>query len=262
MAGKHVTLMVIPDDQTNPRRLRLALWQYRGALIFISIMVIAPIIYVIFYHQIISRAAKAGRLEEENAALRLYQYKVQVLEQSLQETRQLMAQVATMAGLDSILFADWRTVEDTTSGQSGRKRVPATKRNFSPTSSIPDGLPATGWITQGFSGAAGSRHSGIDLALHEGSDVYSTAFGVVKFAGDDEIFGRMVVVANNDSIETLYGHNSKLLVQKGDTVFAGQRIALSGNTGLSSAPHLHYEIKIRGKAVNPINYFMESHETN
>jgi murein DD-endopeptidase MepM/ murein hydrolase activator NlpD len=108
----------------------------------------------------------------------------------------------------------------------------------------------------------GSRHGGIDLAMREGTDIYSTAFGVVKFAGSDEIFGQMVIVANNDSIETLYGHNSKLLVREGDTIFAGQRVALSGNTGLSSAPHLHYEIRIKGKAVNPINYFMESHETN
>jgi murein DD-endopeptidase MepM/ murein hydrolase activator NlpD len=88
-----------------------------------------------------------------------------------------------------------------------------------------------------------------------GSPVYSTAFGEVIFAEERNEFGKTVIINNNDSIETLYGHNSALLVQVGDTVFAGQMIALSGNTGQSSAPHLHYEIKINGKAVNPIKYF-------
>ena len=86
--------------------------------------------------------------------------------------------------------------------------------------------------------------------------MYSTAFGEVTFAGWDDVYGYQVVVKNDDSIETVFGHNSKLLVQEGDTIFAGQEIALSGNTGKSSAPHLHYEIRIHGEAVNPIKYFV------
>jgi murein DD-endopeptidase MepM/ murein hydrolase activator NlpD len=125
-----------------------------------------------------------------------------------------------------------------------------------PSSPIPDGLPASGWISRGFSDIPGKAHPGIDVALSEGSPVFSTAFGTVTFAGLDEQYGYMIVMRNDDSIETVYGHNRENLVQVGDTVFAGQRIAHSGNTGQSSAPHLHYEIRIHGKAVNPIKYFV------
>ena len=97
--------------------------------------------------------------------------------------------------------------------------------------------------------------------MPEGSPVFSTAFGVVTFADFDDEYGYMIIMRNDDSIETVYGHNRENLVQVGDTVFAGQRIAHSGNTGKSSAPHLHYEIRINNKAVNPIKYFLYEDQT-
>ena len=128
--------------------------------------------------------------------------------------------------------------------------------NLQPVQSIPDGLPGTGWITRGYSEIPGKKHQGVDLAMPGGTDVYTTAFGVIESCSYDSIFGHMIIMRNNDSIQTIFGHNSKLLVQQGDTVFAGQKIALSGNTGQSSAPHLHYEIRIHGKPVNPVKYFV------
>ncbi len=63
----------------------------------------------------------------------------------------------------------------------------------------------------------------------------------------------MVVLKHNDSITTLYGHNRELLVEVGQNVYAGSRIALSGNTGLSTAPHLHYEIRINDNPIDPLD---------
>lgn len=261
MSGKYITFLVVPDDENEPRRFRLPLWLYRVLFAFLILVILAPILYIAIYYEVLAKAAEADRLAEENESLRRYQYKVQILEQSLLETRQLMADIAAIAGLDSVLLADLYIESDTISTPDRKPRLKSISRTLPPTSPIPDGLPATGWISRGFSDIPGKKHHGVDLALPEGTPVYSTAFGVVKFTGFDEIFGQTVILQNGDSIETVYGHNSKLLVREGDTVFAGQRIALSGNTGISSAPHLHYEIRVNEKAVNPMKYFIHENQT-
>jgi murein DD-endopeptidase MepM/ murein hydrolase activator NlpD len=264
VAKKYVTLLVVPNEDTdNPRRLRLPVWLYRSLLVYIALMVIAPVAYVAAYYEIVARAADAGRLAEENESLRRYQYKVQMLEQELMESRQLVTQITEMAGLDSATMADVYGESDSAIGdKQARMKSGNLSRTLPPSSPIPDGLPATGWISRGFSDIAGKKHPGVDLAMPEGSPVYSTAFGTVIYSGFDDEYGYMIIMRNDDSIETVYGHNSQNLVQVGDTVFAGQRIGLSGNTGQSSAPHLHYEIRINGKAVNPIKYFVYEDKTN
>jgi murein DD-endopeptidase MepM/ murein hydrolase activator NlpD len=240
----------------------MPLWLYRTLLAFIAVVLIAPIAYIAIYYEILARAADAGRLAEENESLRKYQYKVQILEQSLLETRQLMAQITSMAGLDSVLLAEEYNAGDSNPEIEKTRMSPGSiSRSLPPSSPIPDGLPATGWISRGFSEIPAKKHHGVDLAMPEGSSVYATAFGTVTFAGLDAEYGYMIIMRNNDSIETVFGHNRKNLVQVGDTVFAGQRIAFSGNTGKSSAPHLHYEVRINHKPVNPIKYFVYENQT-
>ncbi len=260
MPQKSITLMVITDDRREPKQYRMPLWLYRALQAIVVLSILAPIAYVILYYEVIARAADADRLLEENASLRRYQYKVEILEQSLLETQQMMAQVAEMAGLDSVLLGHLYTSENEPAPPNDLVNRRSLSRTLPPTSPIPDGLPATGWITQGFSEIPGKRHPGVDLALPVGAPVFSTAFGEVVEAGFDSVFG-LTVVVRHDSIETVYGHNSELLVQVGDTIFAGQRIALSGNSGISSAPHLHYEIRIHGIPINPMKFFVYENQT-
>jgi len=263
VAAKYVTILVVPHNDTdNPRRLRMPIWLYRTLLVFIALVLVAPVIYIAIYYEVLARAADAGRLAEENESLRRYQYKVQILEESLLETRQLMAKITEMAGLDSILMADRYGLDDSMIAMEETHMSPGSiSRTLPPDSPIPDGLPATGWISRGFSDIPGRKHPGIDMAMSEGTPVFATGFGTVTFAGLDSQYGYMIVMHNNDSIETVFGHNSRNLVQLGDTVFAGQRIALSGNTGQSSAPHLHYEIRVNSIPVNPIKYFVYEDQT-
>lgn len=263
MATKYVTVLVIGHQNTdNPRRLRMPLWLYRTLLGFLVLVFLAPVAYIALYYEILARAADAGRLAEENESLRKYQYKVQILEQSLLETRQLMAQITSMAGLDSVLLADAYSTGDSSEEIDRAQMGPGSiSRTLPPSSPIPDGLPATGWISRGFSDIPGKKHPGVDLAMPEGSSVYATAFGTVIFAGLDDEYGHMIIMRNDDSITTIFGHNQQNLVQVGDTIFAGQRIAFSGNTGESSAPHLHYEVRINDKPVNPIKYFVYENQT-
>lgn len=260
MSGRYVTFLMVPDDEGETRRAHLPVWLFRTLIIFLMLVLIAPIIYIGIYYEVLARAADAERLIEENESLRRYQYKVQILEQSLLETRQLMAEVAAMAGLDSLLLSEIYGEGEIAPASVDKMSPGRISRTLPPTSPIPDGLPVTGWISRGFSNIPGKKHRGIDLAIPVGTPVYSTAFGEVTFVGTDDVFGKMVIVRNNDSIETVYGHNSKFMVMVGDTIFAGQLIALSGNTGKSSAPHLHYEIRINNEAINPIKYFVYDDE--
>ena len=98
-------------------------------------------------------------------------------------------------------------------------------------------------------------HSGLDFAMPIGTPIYATANGVVLSAGIQPGYGHMVEIRHNFGFGTRYGHlNGKYLVKQGDFVRKGDIIAYSGNSGLSTGPHLHYEIRFISKALNPINF--------
>jgi murein DD-endopeptidase MepM/ murein hydrolase activator NlpD len=108
--------------------------------------------------------------------------------------------------------------------------------------------------TSGFGMRWGRMHKGTDFAAPHGTPIYATADGVVIHAGWQSGYGRMVTIKHEFGIETRYAHNSKLFVKKGERVSRGQKIAAMGNTGRSTGTHLHYEVRVGGKAVNPMTY--------
>ena len=98
-------------------------------------------------------------------------------------------------------------------------------------------------------------HQGIDFATgRTGVDVQAVASGVVTFAGEKQGYGKMVKLNHGNGYETLYAHDEKLLVKPGDIVKKGQVIALSGNTGRSTGPHVHFEVHKNGRVVDPSSY--------
>lgn len=101
-------------------------------------------------------------------------------------------------------------------------------------------------------------HEGIDLTAPLGTNIYASANGrVVQAEYSLGGYGKMVKVDHGYGYQTIYAHMSKILVKPGDQVERGQVIGLVGSTGLSAAPHLHYEVHVNGKPVNPINYYSE-----
>lgn len=98
-------------------------------------------------------------------------------------------------------------------------------------------------------------HKGVDLGAKFGVNVYATADGEVIFAGWNGGYGNVVIISHGYGFTTLYAHNSKLLVKIGDNVKRGQALAKTGSTGRSTGPHVHYEVKVNGKNVNPAKYF-------
>ena len=101
---------------------------------------------------------------------------------------------------------------------------------------------------------ASTNHRGIDWAVPIGTSVVASNTGTVAFAGWASGYGYAVYINHADGRQTRYGHLSKVLVKTGQSVSQGERIALSGNTGRSTGPHVHFEIRIGGSAVNPLKY--------
>lgn len=114
--------------------------------------------------------------------------------------------------------------------------------------------PVTGRISSQYGQRNGRLHKGIDIAVPVGTKVKATKVGTVIYSGWVSGYGNTIMVDHGNGLVTLYGHNSKLLVTWGDKVKQGQAVALSGNTGRSTGPHLHFEIQVNGKAVNPKPY--------
>ncbi|ODA44180.1 peptidase M23 [Thermodesulfovibrio sp. N1] len=128
-------------------------------------------------------------------------------------------------------------------------------------------LPVKGVITSQFGlrldPIDGKRrhHNGIDIAVPEGTPVRPVLSGKVIYSGYSKGYGNCVIVEHEDGIQTLYAHNSKNLVKTGDTVTPEMVIAFSGSTGRTTGPHLHFEVRKDGRAVNPlamINNFEKS----
>jgi murein DD-endopeptidase MepM/ murein hydrolase activator NlpD len=103
-----------------------------------------------------------------------------------------------------------------------------------------------------------TMHEGIDFLADHGSAVVAAAGGVVQFAGLHPQYGIMIDIDHGDDLVTRYAHLSKLFAREGDVVVRGRRIALSGNTGRSTGPHLHFEVRFRGSAQNPAKFLVSN----
>lgn len=97
-------------------------------------------------------------------------------------------------------------------------------------------------------------HTGLDIAAASGTSIKAAASGKVVYSGSKGSYGNLIVISHGNGVQTYYGHCSKLLANVGDTVEQGEVIAKVGNTGNSTGPHLHLEIRVNGQTVNPQHY--------
>lgn len=131
--------------------------------------------------------------------------------------------------------------------------------------SVPSVWPTRGWVTSDF----GSRldpytsdrvmHAGLDIAGPHGKDVIAPSDGTVVFAGLEGGYGNVLVIDHGYGIKTRYGHLASIRVKPGDKIKRGQEIANIGNTGRSTGPHLHYEVRVNGIAQNPRKFILDDY---
>lgn len=122
------------------------------------------------------------------------------------------------------------------------------------------GAPITsgyGWRIHPITGER-KFHTGIDFGASQGTPIYAFEAGKVEFVGWKSGYGKAVIINHGEAKSTLYGHASKLIVRKGERVVPGQTIGYIGSTGMSTGPHLHFEVRINNKPVNPRPFLKQS----
>ena len=129
--------------------------------------------------------------------------------------------------------------------------------------SVPSVWPARGWVTSDFGQrldpytADRMMHAGMDIAAEPGKPIYAPSNGTVTFAGPEGNYGNVIVLDHGYGIKTRFGHLAEMLVKTGERVKRGEQVGSVGNTGRSTGPHLHYEVRVNGIPQNPRKFLLE-----
>ncbi|HEX6042182.1 M23 family metallopeptidase, partial [Longimicrobium sp.] len=261
---REMTFIVIPHGrdaastrsyEVTYRRLKVMLGA--GAVIALLLMMMAG-----SWLYLAGQAARVPGLRSEVRDLRRDRQRLDELARTLDQVTAEYTKVRSMLGADSTRLP---AIVDTTrasgagadsakgdsaaadSGDAEGEPVAAAR------SSLPRRWPldARGFVTRGHLARLGRSHPGMDIAVASGSRILAAGGGTVAEVGEDSVYGRYVRIAHPDGYESLYAHASSLLVRARQRVPAGGVIALSGSTGVSTAPHLHFEIRKDGHPVDP-----------
>ena len=266
MSERHVTIVVHTDGDLNSRQYRLplrALQAGKWAAIAVAILAVG---FFAFAGPIMSNAARVPGLKREVVRLRAENSRVQELavalnhaEANYQELRQILGAKAPPAPRSggtstAALSSGMRAV-------TIRATPPAAPPRYETGPSAPSHWPldVPGFVTRGQvrPGDVAESHPGVDIAVPAGTPVRASGGGTVAAAGYDPDYGLFVLLRHPSGYETMYGHASRLIVAEGDDIQAGQVIALSGNSGRSTAPHLHFEIRRDNKSLDPLTLVKE-----
>jgi murein DD-endopeptidase MepM/ murein hydrolase activator NlpD len=139
-------------------------------------------------------------------------------------------------------------------GKGGYGRIDYSPYEFSDTGTFIWPVPRSKKVSSYFGRRKGRHHDGVDIPAVTGTHIVASASGIVTVAGRMRGYGNIVIVKHPDGYHTVYAHNSKHFVKKGQKVSQGEVIANVGSTGRSSGPHLHFEIRRKNKVRNPAYY--------
>jgi murein DD-endopeptidase MepM/ murein hydrolase activator NlpD len=215
------------------------------ALMGIGAVVAALLLLVVFLLvQVVelgARSREVVQLRYEKAELEMQARSVHDLEAELARMREFEVRIRRLLGIE---FSSGLATEV---GERGRHRW---ERDENLLAEMPTLPPVEGWVSRGFEpGPEG--HPGIDFVGETGTPVLAAALGVVRVAGWDDTFGNLVVLDHGNGFVSMYGHNDSLLVNPDDLVPRGHAVARLGNTGRSSAPHVHFEVRLDDEPLDP-----------
>jgi murein DD-endopeptidase MepM/ murein hydrolase activator NlpD len=295
MADRRWTVMVVPHGSDSPRSFSIseravrAITYVGSALALMSIIGIGTAIATTGrYVSSVIRPTEANAMSSHPRDLSEVAKRVASLRDTLDVIRKREAQIRLLAGLpatdsatQSVAGGEAVTTDSASTGTPGRADVEtliqradllsarfaavtdSLESNAQRFASVPSIMPTPGWLTSQFSRNRAhpllhiSRpHEGIDVAAPMGAPIIAPASGVVTTVGYENGYGNTVEIDHGNGIVTRYAHCSRIDVRKGQRVTRGQRIAAVGSTGLATGPHLHYEIHINGKVVNPLTYVL------
>lgn len=251
---RHVTLILHTDGVTESRSIRLPLSLFRALTITVIVIGIMALLAAVLYAPIVRAATQVPGLMREVERLSAENQQVHQLAHRLEQVEARYVQVRGMLGADMIPeLQHTDSILPTAAPLFARApgSQPCYENGPSPPRHWPLGGP--GAITRGPVGVGTSTevHAGLDVAAAQGTTVLAAGGGTVIAAGYDGEYGFHLRIRHGNGYESMYGHLSRLLVANGESVDAGQVIGLSGSTGRSTAPHLHFEIFLNEESVDP-----------
>ena len=253
------TVIVVPHDPQKTRNYAIPYRLFYVLVAFICIGLAAMIVFLATYGRLLLKAREATVLAGQVEELTRKNEQIGDIVRNLSELHAMDLKVRQMLGVDiaeedrlAINRAQETDGLTDTEVQSGKEQM---------LRSIPSFWPVRGYITKSYNISGGpddaGHHPGIDIGVERGTPVRTAASGYITEAGWDDAYGYYVRIDHGYGIKTLYGHNDRLVVMRGERVGRGQTIAYSGNTGRSTAPHLHFEVTQDNVHVDPLKYLLK-----
>ena len=250
LGPRDLTIMVVPDDGGVSRSYRIT---YGRVRLLIVVGLVAGIMFVGMagsWWYLATRAARVSDLEVRLEAMGHEQVRLEAVGADLAAAEEQYARLRSLL-VPSLPPGDggiWLPPSGgrASDGESGGVGVSgATIPNVWP-------LSEKGLITQGLLQGVEGEHPGLDIAVQTDSYIRAAGGGKVVEVGTDEVYGLFVVIDHGEGYSTVYAHTSAQMVEQGQQVREREVIALSGSSGQSTAPHLHFEIRLNGSAVDPL----------
>lgn len=264
--GKQITFVVIPHNSRKTITKKIPYWVFTIILVLLIGLVAIIALFTFQMGDLYMKALRVDVLERRNRQLEKDHAKLTEVERRLAEMEKMGKHLRILLGMDQApapLSPSEITelASDLKSKSSGfdfpENEYPFTEdiatfleRQKREERRIPSGLPLEGWISRRFS----LDHPAVDIVAPLLTPIMATADGVCTFSGWDEVWGNYVEISHVDEIKTLYAHNSRNSVEKGDRVRKSDIVAFLGSTGRSTGPHLHYEVTVKGERVDPLSF--------
>lgn len=247
MADRQLTFIVVPWGELETRTYSISSRRLKIYIGGAFALLLAFIVVVASWWYVAAQAARVPGLEREVARLEQERERVAELARTLSEVEAQYERVRRLLGADA--------APEGTDPILPPLRGGVDSANVE-TSSRPDSWPLTaaGFVTRALTDAGPGNHPGLDVAVPAGSYIRAAAGGRVADSGEDPVYGNFVLLDHGSEYETMYGHASEVFVRRGDVVARNEVIALSGSTGRSTAPHLHFEVRRAGQPLDPLQF--------
>lgn len=246
---RRLSFIIVPHGDLETRTYEISYGLLKGLLAAGFVLVAVFIVMASTWWVVAAQAARVGGLVAEVERLEDERARVVALARDLAEAEQQYARVRQLLGVEGGNAGQEVVLPPLRSGDAAETALP-TQVNW-PTAWP---LASGGFITQMPATAGGGDHPGLDIAVSSDSYIRAAGAGVVRDAGTDDVYGHYILIDHGDGLESMYGHASRLFVSAGDRVERNEVIALSGSTGRSTAPHLHFEVRKDGRPVDPLTY--------
>ncbi len=248
---RKLSIVLVPEGGRDTRTFTVSYRLLRILAAAGSVLGLALTVMAGSWWYLAARAARAGELQQQVEVMTRDRARVQALVQRLETIEDQYGAIRTLFGTAQTdeLSGVWLPPVAT------ERRGDASERPYMG-SSMPRSWPLVerGFVTQELYDGNAGDHTGLDVAVASDSYIRAAGAGSVVDVGEDAVYGRFVVIDHGDGYATLYGHASTTFVTLGQFVRERQVIALSGSTGRSTAPHLHFEVLLEGEPVDPLTF--------